>query len=345
MKKLILSLLAILIIGGVTTIAWLKVAEIESTLLSNVSVISLEVKKGDTLYKVNQRLLPYADIDTLGFKMWLKLNPEYSRIQAGYYEISPNSSLTSVFSMLMQGEVKQVSITLLEGHTAAQWFSQLSKNQYIIDDIQSEASLYTALMSIDNSFCENDPKKLEGCLLPDTYFFEKNTKASQLLTRAFNAMRVEIDKAWGERFEGIPIYTPYQALILASIIEKETAVESERTKISGVFVNRLEKKMRLQTDPTVIYGLGDKFNGDITREDLRIPTPYNTRIIKGLPPTPIAMPNRASIRASLRPAITDALYFVATGYGGHKFSTNLADHNKAVRAYLKVSQSSSEADK
>jgi UPF0755 protein len=342
MKKIIISLLTIFIVGGVASIAWLKVAEIESTLLSNVSVVNLEVNKGDTLYRIKQRLLPYADIDTLGFKMWLKLNPEYSRIKAGYYEISPKSSLTSVFSMLMQGEVTQVSITLLEGHTAAQWFSQLSKNEYITDDIQSESSLYSALMSIDNSFCKNDQEKLEGCLLPDTYLFEKNTTASQLLTRAFMAMRGEIAKAWEERFEGTPIATPYQALILASIIEKETAVESERKTISGVFVNRLKQKMRLQTDPAVIYGLGDKFNGDITRKDLRTPTPYNTRIIKGLPPTPIAMPSRASIIASVHPAITDAFYFVATGYGGHKFSTNLADHNKAVRAYLKKRQQSLE---
>jgi UPF0755 protein len=335
MKKFFISILIILISGGFG-ITWFKVNKVDTIVLSNLSAVNIEVTQGDTLYRVNQRLLKYADIDMLGFKLWLKLNSKYSNIQAGYYEITPNSSLISVYSMLMTGKTKQYTITLLEGQTVSQWFLQLSKNPNLEYDIYSEPSLYSMLMTKDDSFCENDFKKLEGCLLPDTYFFDRGTKSSQILKRAFSAMRVEVDNAWDNRFDDIPIKTSYQALILASIIEKETAVESERKKIAGVFVNRLETNMRLQTDPTVIYGLGDKFKGDITRKHLRTPTPYNTRIIKGLPPTPIAMPNRASIDAAVHPAVTDALYFVATGYGGHQFSTNLVDHNKAVRAYRKV---------
>lgn len=179
----------------------------------------------------------------------------------------------------------------------------------------------------------NEASSAEGLFLADTYFFTANTAASSILKRAHKAMLDYVETQWQQRQADLPLNSPYDALILASIIEKETAVSEERTKIAGVFVNRLRKNMRLQTDPTVIYGIGDTYDGNITRKHLRTPTPYNTYTIKGLPPTPIAMAGKEAIWAALNPMETDALYFVARGDGSHEFSSSLAAHNAAVRKY------------
>jgi UPF0755 protein len=179
----------------------------------------------------------------------------------------------------------------------------------------------------------SEASSAEGLFLADTYFFTANTATSSILTRAHKAMLDYVETQWQQRQADLPLNSPYDALILASIIEKETAVSAERTKIAGVFVNRLRKNMRLQTDPTVIYGIGDAYDGNITRKHLRTPTPYNTYTIKGLPPTPIAMAGKEAIWAALNPMETDALYFVARGDGSHEFSSSLAAHNAAVRKY------------
>ncbi len=180
-----------------------------------------------------------------------------------------------------------------------------------------------------------EQSKLEGLFLAETYHFTKGVSDLDILKRAHRKLEGILNSAWETRQENLPLTSPYQALILASIIEKETAVESERERIASVFVNRLNKRMRLQTDPTVIYGMGDNYDGNIRKKDLRAPTPYNTYVINGLPPTPIAMPGEASIRAALNPEQSAYLYFVASGNGGHVFSKNLTEHNRAVRAYLK----------
>jgi UPF0755 protein len=176
----------------------------------------------------------------------------------------------------------------------------------------------------------------EGMFLPETYRFPKNTKDTKILVQAFELLTETLESEWSERDEGLPLDSPYEALILASIIEKETAREDERALIGGVFVRRLEKGMRLQTDPTVIYGIGESFDGNLTRRDLQTDTPYNTYTRAGLPPTPIALPGRAAINAALHPAAGGELYFVATGLGdgSHKFSETKAQHDAAVREYL-----------
>jgi UPF0755 protein len=337
MKKLVLSFLILLLILfiGAGAYIWKKVDSIDKLSLSVSETTQFEVAKGSSLYKVVENLRKYGDIDRLGFKLWLQLHPEFSKVQSGVYEIKPNSRFVDVMELLVNGKVKQFSVTLIEGLTIAQWQTALLNAEGLKHDSEKQADLYNYLGLADSEFCANEYLSVEGCLLPDTYFYTYGTPSHEILKRAMLAMQTYIRDVWLTRFTDLPIHSQYEALILASIIEKETAVESERTEVAGVFVNRLNKNMRLQTDPTVIYGVGESYDGDITRKHLRTPTPYNTYVIKGLPITPIAMPNRASISAALFPALTDSLYFVATGDGGHKFSTNLRDHNNAVREYLK----------
>ena len=177
------------------------------------------------------------------------------------------------------------------------------------------------------------PSTPEGLFFPDTYFFEKHTSDVALLKRAYDKMQRVLQQEWLNKAEGLPFKTPYEALILASIVEKETAAAAERPIIAGVFTRRLEQNMLLQTDPTVIYGMGDSYQGDIGSQDLTTATPYNTYVISGLPPTPIAMPGRDAIYAALHPAQGDSLYFVARGDGTHVFSATLKDHNLAVDSF------------
>jgi UPF0755 protein len=176
-------------------------------------------------------------------------------------------------------------------------------------------------------------QSVEGYLLPDTYYFVAQTAAIEIIKRAHLNMQQYLENAWQNRALDLPYNTAYEGLIMASIIEKETGDAKERPRISGVFVNRLNLKMRLQTDPTIIYGMGENFDGDIRRKDIRAATPYNTYVIKGLPPTPIAMPSKLAIDAAFNPIATEELYFVSKGDGSHKFSTTLHEHNLAVRQY------------
>lgn len=178
----------------------------------------------------------------------------------------------------------------------------------------------------------------EGLFAPDTYFFAKGESDRKILTDLYKRQMKALDEAWENRASDLPYKDKYEALIMASIIEKETT-DSELEQVSGVFVRRLKMGMRLQTDPTVIYGMGERYNGNITRKDLRTPTPYNTYTINGLPPTPIALPGAKAIQAAMHPDSSDNIYFVATGNGGHKFSAALAEHNKAVQDYLSVIRS------
>ncbi|MGK0371077.1 MAG: UPF0755 protein [Glaciecola sp.] len=336
MQKVILVLLmfSLLVLAASGALIWNKINNIETLSLDTNSAIEFEVAKGTSLYQVIDNLAQFGKIDRFSFKIWLQFNPEFRRIQSGVYELPANVRLVEVLSLLTKGQVKQFSVALIEGQTIGQWIKALSQAQGVFHNIANKDELYGTLAAIDYEFCTNKYSSIEGCLLPDTYFYTYGTSSVDILKRALLAMQTYLQDVWPSRFADIPINSQYEALILASIIEKETAVESERTEIAGVFVNRLNNNMRLQTDPTVIYGIGDSYDGNITAKHLRTPTPYNTYVIKGLPITPIAMPNKASIQAALFPALTDSVYFVATGNGGHQFSTNLKDHNRAVREYL-----------
>lgn len=259
-------------------------------------------------------------------KVALKLDPSLSMLKQGTYEIAPGDTLASFWEALVAGNVKRFFVTVIEGQTFAQWLSKLNALP------QLQPSLLSPLQWPE-AMAKPEGGRLEGWLLPDTYAYSAGDSVEDIILRAHSAMQAYLMSAWQSRAIDLPIDSPYEALTLASIVEKETGQAHERPLIAGVFMNRIRQKMRLQTDPTVIYGLGDAFDGDITRKHLRQPTPYNTYVIKGLPPTPIAMPSRAAIDAVMHPQHTSALYFVAKGDGSHVFSDNLADHNKAVRQY------------
>jgi UPF0755 protein len=250
-----------------------------------------------------------------------------TRVRAGHYELQASASTWELLQKVTSGDVTLSGITFVEGWTLRQWRAAIAASPDIRRDaaVVSDADLAKSL-GIDSG-------SLEGRLFPDTYLFTRGSSERALLARALRAMDQHLEREWSARAANLQVRTPYEALVLASIIEKETGSAGDRKRISGVFHNRLRIGMRLQTDPTVIYGLGDAFDGDLRRRDLREDTPFNTYTRAGLPPTPIAMPGLASVRAALHPEATRALYFVARGDGTSEFSETLTDHNRAVRKY------------
>ncbi|WP_286238590.1 endolytic transglycosylase MltG [Neptuniibacter halophilus] len=249
------------------------------------------------------------------------------QIKAGEYALAVGLTPRSFLQLVTSGRSINYSFTIIEGSNLKSLLESLAAAPHIEDDI---SALSVEALS-DKLGLEH--KHPEGLFLAETYSYEKNTPASVLLKRANNHLVTALDETWQKRAEKLPYKNAYEALIMASIVEKETARADERPVIAGVFVRRLNKKMRLQTDPTVIYGMGDDYKGNIRRSDLRKPTPYNTYVIPALPPTPIAMVGREAIEAALHPADGKALFFVAKGDGSHYFSATLKEHNAAVRRY------------
>lgn len=256
--------------------------------------------------------------------------PELTKSKAGTYQILPSMSLQEVLFLFSKGQEYQFSLRLAEGQTFKQWFLTLSTTPYLTHKLEGKTEAEIAKL------LGSKREKLEGLLLPETYHYTKGSSDLGVLQRAYKEMQALLSQEWEKRHVSPYIKTAYEALILASIIEKETAQSDERTKVASVFMNRLKRGMRLQTDPTVIYGMGDRYNGNISRKDLKQATAYNTYVIDGLPPTPIAMSSRESIYAALHPEKTKYYYFVANGKGGHTFSRTLDQHNRAVKKYLKI---------
>ena len=250
-----------------------------------------------------------------------------NRIKAGSYRLTAGSSPLALLQMLVRGDTIQESITIIEGWTFAQMRALLSKHEGLKKDaLALEDTQLLARLGVDYPYAE-------GLFYPDTYKFSRGSSDLQIFEQAYGRMKKMLEEEWAKRVEDLPYKTPYEALIMASIIEKETGKPSERDRIAAVFVNRLKRGMLLQTDPTVIYGMGANFDGNIRKQDLLTDTPYNTYKRVGLPPSPIALPGRAALQAALNPAKTNDLYFVARGDGTSQFSENLADHNKAVNQY------------
>ena len=251
------------------------------------------------------------------------------QIKPGNYEIEESTNPLQLLEMISKGRVEQSDITIVEGFT----FSQIRQNLNSTNALRHD-SVTLSDDEILNHIGASE-KQAEGLFFPDTYNFATGSSDLAVLKRAYQLMQKHLQENWGKRDPNLPLNSPYEALILASIVEKETGQAIDRPMIAGVFINRLNKKMLLQTDPTVIYGMGEKFDGNIRKRDLQTDTPYNTYTRTGLTPTPIALPGLASIQAVLHPAKTDALYFVARGDGSSYFSSSLAEHNNAVNRYQK----------
>lgn len=288
----------------------------------------LEVPKGSSLSHLAQRLEDMEWIQRAELlKLYLRLARQDSRIQAGEYAVAATTSPQQLLQQLAAGEVISYSLTLVDGHSFKQ-FRQVLKQQPKLKQLTADWSASDILQALNSTYSHP-----EGLFYPDTYQFTRSDSDLDILRRAYQRMETLLAQAWEQRDPDLPYDSAYEALIMASIIEKETGVPAERPEIAGVFVNRLRRSMRLQTDPTVIYGLGDAYQGNITRQHLRTTTPYNTYRIAGLPPTPIANPGLPAIAAALHPADTDALYFVARGDGSHQFSISLQQHQQAVKKY------------
>ncbi|MDH3532346.1 MAG: endolytic transglycosylase MltG [Gammaproteobacteria bacterium] len=265
------------------------------------------------------------------FRAYARWTGQASQVQAGEYLIKPGTTPRQLLDKFSSGEVQLHSFTIIEG------WNQWDLLRALHDNPQIEASMtaedWPALLAELGA----DTLHPEGLFLPETYRFPRGTSDREVLAQAYDLMQTTLLEEWANRAENLPVSSPYEALVLASIVEKETAIADERARIAGVFTRRLERRMRLQTDPTVIYGIGPGFNGNLTRRDLQTDTPYNTYTRHGLPPTPIALPGNAAIHAALHPAAGDELYFVATGSGDgrHRFSATKEQHDKAVADYLK----------
>lgn len=259
----------------------------------------------------------------------VRFNPKFKSFKAGVFSLDKLTTLESLLIHINGSQEAQLSVRFITGLTFKDWYKELQKAKFLKQTLKEKSEKEIAkLLGIKQT-------KLEGWLAPNTYHYIPYSTDIALLKRLYKRQKHILNKAWQNRDKNLPLNSAYEMLILASIVEKETAKAQERPQVASVFINRLRIKMRLQTDPTVIYGMGDKYHGNITRKDLRTPTDYNTYVIEGLPPTPIAMPSEEAIKAVAHPDSTPYFYFVADGTGGHKFSKTLKEHNQAVQKYLK----------
>ena len=291
----------------------------------------IEVEAGSTFNRIVNSLAADGLIEyPFDLRLYGRLSGKANTIKAGDYQLTEGMSALDLLEKMIAGQVIVYQVVLVEGWTLIQALDAIQSHPMVTSTLASDnqSELKSALQSLLQS-----EKYPEGLIFPDTYNFSRGTTDRVLIERAAETMQDVLAEEWPGRDVGLPYNNPYDALIMASIIEKETGLASEREQIAGVFIRRLNQGMRLQTDPTVIYGLGESYDGDLTRTDLRTATPYNTYMNSGLPPTPIALPGREAIAASLHPGQGDTLYFVARGDGSHYFSSTLQEHEQAVQQY------------
>ncbi len=327
-KFLIFLLLASSVVAGAA--GWWLYTPMALTLKEGASVVDLEVEPGTRATQIAEDVVSSGAQSSVPLlQLWFRLSGQARLIKAGSYEITPGTTPRSLLSMLVRGDQTLKSVTLVEGWTFTQVRAALQKAELLAPD-----SVGLSLEMIMKKLGKPGIHP-EGRFFPDTYTYAKGSSDLSVLKRAAKAMDKRLDAAWALRAANTPLKSALDALTLASIVEKETGKPSDRAQIAGVFTNRLRINMRLQTDPTVIYGLGDKFDGNLRKRDLLADTPYNTYTRGGLPPTPIAMPGKAALLAAVQPQPTSALYFVAKGDGTSQFSASLEEHNAAVNKYIR----------
>ena len=332
-KSRVAGIVVVLLLLASAAAATIGAAWYREPLLLPRTPFDFEVRSGASLSTIARSLhdagvLPHAAALTL----LARVRGVDRAIKAGSYEIEQGITLPGLLAKLTQGDVSQIAVTIVEGTT----FAELKR---ALRDSAQVAPVVVALPDVALlariGAAESHP---EGLFFPDTYFLAAGSSDLALLKRAYRSLRERLDAAWSRRAADLPLATPYEALILASIVEKETGHAKDRPLIAAVFINRLKRGMRLQTDPSVIYGMGTRFDGNLRKRDLETDTPYNTYLRDGLPPTPIALASQASIEAVMNPPDAPYLYFVSRGDGTSEFSANLADHNRAVSKYQKAAR-------
>ena len=334
MNRTLIAAAAALLVISLSAIAFalLHMNQFLSTPLTvEADGTSFEIETGTAFGEISRKLEEAGIVSSADLLRWYaRWSDRASSVQAGEYLIASGTTPVELLEQFTSGSVRLYSFTIIEGWNHRDLLNALQSHPQLTVQMTDED--WPALLSELGA----ETRHPEGLFLPETYRFAKGTSDRALLMQAYEHMQIALSDEWAGRDTTSPVKTAYEALILASIVEKETARADEREKIAGVFARRLVKRMRLQTDPTVIYGIGPSFNGNLTRSDLRTDTPYNTYTRHGLPPTPIALPGRAAIHAALHPAAGEELYFVATGLsdGSHKFSTTKDEHDAAVREYL-----------
>ena len=339
MKKFFVFLLILLLIlGGVGFWGYQKLTEFVHTPVNVTQDQLLTIERGTTGSKLaalleQEKILEHADL----LPWLLKLQPQLNKVKAGTYSLTGVKTLQDLLDMLNSGKEAQFSVKFIEGKTFKEWRKNLENAPHLKQTLQGKKDKeIMALLDIPAvAKAVYEWNNIDGWLYPDTYNYTPNSTDLELLKRSTTRLQKALDKAWNERDENLPLEDPYQMLILASIVEKETGIAAERPQVASVFINRLKANMKLQTDPTVIYGMGENYTGNIRKKDLETITPYNTYMIEGLPPTPIAMVSESALQAVAHPDKTYFYYFVADGSGGHKFTRNLNEHNKAVQEYLR----------
>ena len=326
----LLFLTLLLVALAFSAAAWWLHHPLRLNLPQGSQVLDLEIEPGTRAAQVAETVVTSgADVNQMLLKVWFRVSGQARQIKAGSYEITPGATPRSLLNMVVRGDQALKSITLVEGWSFRQVRAALQKAELLApESIGLDPEIIMKRLGRPGL----DP---EGRFFPDTYSYAKGSSDLAVLKRAAKAMDKRLDAAWALRSADTPLKSRDEALILASVIEKETGKPTDRAQIAGVFTNRLRINMRLQTDPTVIYGLGDAFDGNLRKRDLLADTPYNTYTRVGLPPTPIAMPGKAALLAAVQPTPTKALYFVARGDGTSEFSANLDDHNRAVNKYIR----------
>jgi UPF0755 protein len=326
-KKFFKYTLVVLGSSALALALWLVIFMIRPLPMAS-ETIGMQIPAGASVRGIADQLVSAGVLkEPYSFLLVVKLTGNSSRLQAGDYALNAPLQVLGLLDLLKHGTFDQFKLQVTEGKTFADFRRKLAQMPGIRHETLSLSDM--ELMQL----ISGEATSPEGWFFPDTYYIDSHSSDVDMYKRAYQKMKQYLAATWETRQSGLPYKTPYEALIMASIVEKETGVETERPQIAGVFVNRLRLGMRLQTDPTVIYGMGSRYHGNITRRDLLTDTAYNTYTRNGLPPTPIALPGLASIQAALHPASTKALYFVANGQGSHVFTSTLEEHNKAVRAY------------